>query len=387
MSIPKSNTGAIHLGPHAALRESVVKGSLIRSLFILSFITLTGTLTRADEQNLVFHLRTQQPAEKVFVASEIHDWDAQDPSMQMQKLGSCEFLLTLPKPLLGHLQYKFVVDGNWQTDPDNPHTLTNGVGTENSVFLNETLEEDPALELQKDVRPWDQSTLILPDQNGLDRQITVLRPPGGFQKQSTVTVYFQDGGEYLEKANAANLIANLSSEPGMPAITAVFIPPRERLQEYGHDDFLGQNAENYARFVATTVVPAVERKYGIRGTASTRLIMGPSFGGLISLYTGLKYPTVFGNIASQSASIWRNPELIQDLMQTVSKSHVKPRLFLQWGSLENPGTVNFNQIAAQGAQKLGLPIKAKTIPAMHNWLGWRNGLSEILRTFFKCNSH
>lgn len=360
------------------------QGSLFFHLFFSTTAAIfAASIAHADAQNLVFHVTTTEPAHEVFVASDIHDWDPADPAMKMHAIGPCEFLLTLPKPLVGGLQYKYVVDGKWTTDPDNPLKVGNGVGSENSVFLSGTLAEDPSLQLQNGVRPWDQSTLTLRDQNGVNREITVLRPPFGFQKNRSVTVYFQDGGEYLEKANAANIIANLSSEPGMPAITAVFISPRERLSEYGHDDFLGKNAENYARFVAEKVVNEVEHNYGIHDSSSTRLIMGPSFGGLISLYTGLKYPQIFGNIASQSASIWRAPEKIHALMQSMARSRMKARLFLQWGSLEQQGIVNSNKSALEDADSLGIPAIGHTIPALHNWLGWRNGLSGVLREVFK----
>lgn len=364
------------------MQNPVFQGSQQNFILICSIATLflANTALADNGPSLVFHVTTPAPAKNVYVATDKNGWNSQDPAWKMREVAPCTYLLT--KPPTDGLLYRFVIDGEWQPDPENPLRAYTSNGTENSVFINESMRQDPALELQKGVRTWNRSTLTLPDQNGVGREITVLTPPAGFQKRSSVTVYFQDGVDYLNQANASNVIANLSSEPGMPAITAVFIPPGARHDEYGYTDQLGPLAENYARFIAESVVPAVEQKYGIQDKASNRLIIGPSAGGLISLFTGLKYSNVFGNIASQSASVWMAPEKIHDLMQTVSESQTKPRLFLEWGSLENWGITDFNPAAVNDAKSLGIPVKSRTIPALHNWDGWKNGLSGILRAFF-----
>ena len=65
------------------------------------------------------------------------------------------------------------------------------------------------------------------------------------------------------------------------------------------DDFSG-GADDYARFIAESVVPFAE---GILGPASRRVIAGYSMGGLFALYAP-HVTDLFGSCVSASGSVW-----------------------------------------------------------------------------------
>ena len=44
------------------------------------------------------------------------------------------------------MEYKFIVDGNWQTDPFCAMTVDNGVGGKNSAFIAGDLGDPPELQ-------------------------------------------------------------------------------------------------------------------------------------------------------------------------------------------------------------------------------------------------
>ena len=54
-----------------------------------------------------------------------------DPSFTFQDDGTYTVTLLLAQ---GSYQYKFVVDGNWKHDPNNPNTTDDGFGGQNSVL-------------------------------------------------------------------------------------------------------------------------------------------------------------------------------------------------------------------------------------------------------------
>ncbi len=70
-------------------------------------------------------------ADNVALAGEFNDWDTQANPMKKEN-GIWKTSLELPP---GKYQYKFVVNGDqWKTDPDNPNTIEDGLGGENSLI-------------------------------------------------------------------------------------------------------------------------------------------------------------------------------------------------------------------------------------------------------------
>ncbi len=68
----------------------------------------------------------------VFLAGSFNDWnDAKTKMLDADNDGTYTVTLLLSQ---GEYQYKFVVDGNWQADPNNPTTAEDGFGGSNSVL-------------------------------------------------------------------------------------------------------------------------------------------------------------------------------------------------------------------------------------------------------------
>ncbi len=63
-------------------------------------------------------------------------------------------------------------------------------------------------------------------------------------------------------------------------------------------------AEAHAAFVVKTIKPMIDERYRTQPDAAHTGIAGSSFGGVISLYTGLSYPEVFGFVGAFSPSLW-----------------------------------------------------------------------------------
>ncbi|UEG54659.1 hypothetical protein LLH06_06755 [Mucilaginibacter daejeonensis] len=71
-------------------------------------------------ENTNFKLAGHTDAHNVYVAGSFNNW--RPNVMRMQRTANGWVLpYTLPG---GNYEYKFVVDGNWMTDPSNPHTIT-----------------------------------------------------------------------------------------------------------------------------------------------------------------------------------------------------------------------------------------------------------------------
>jgi 1,4-alpha-glucan branching enzyme len=71
-------------------------------------------------------------AKEVILMGDFNDWNAKRHPMKKNKDGVWEKRVMLPP---GRYEYKFLVDGQWWTDPKNEETCYNCFGTENSVMV------------------------------------------------------------------------------------------------------------------------------------------------------------------------------------------------------------------------------------------------------------
>ena len=77
-----------------------------------------------------FHVQAD-PGAAVFVAGSFNNWDPASYKMKQNGDRFYEASVVLPA---GKHEYKFLVNGVWQTDPDCPTWVANSFGTLNSVM-------------------------------------------------------------------------------------------------------------------------------------------------------------------------------------------------------------------------------------------------------------
>lgn len=84
---------------------------------------------KIKRQKVTFSLEAVD-AESVALTGDFNDWNPEKHPMQRDENGVWhKNLLLLP----GKYEYKFMVDGRWQVDPQNEQTCANRYGTYNSV--------------------------------------------------------------------------------------------------------------------------------------------------------------------------------------------------------------------------------------------------------------
>ena len=81
--------------------------------------------------NVEFKLKGKSNAKQVILSGSFNDWNEQ--SMKMLKVGD-EWKIRL-KMSPGIYEYKFIVDGEWITDPANPYSVQNQHYTFNSILV------------------------------------------------------------------------------------------------------------------------------------------------------------------------------------------------------------------------------------------------------------
>ena len=77
--------------------------------------------------NFVLHA---PEAREVYVAGSFNEWDPADRPLRCDKKGNWRTWMNLTP---GQHEYRFVVNGDWQEDPDAPERQVNPYGAFNSV--------------------------------------------------------------------------------------------------------------------------------------------------------------------------------------------------------------------------------------------------------------
>ncbi|MBN1863903.1 MAG: glycogen-binding domain-containing protein [Victivallales bacterium] len=88
-------------------------------------------LTTVTGRHILFNLSVE-PGSRVSVAGTFNDWNPDaSPMKDNPGSGHCKATLFIPT---GVHEYKFVVDGEWLTDPNCKESVTNDCGSMNSVL-------------------------------------------------------------------------------------------------------------------------------------------------------------------------------------------------------------------------------------------------------------
>lgn len=87
--------------------------------------------SRPVEKPVDFNL-TMPQAHSVALAGSFNNWDVNRTPMRKDQAGEWKTTIWLPK---GRYEYRFVVDGQWVSDPKAEGDVRNPFGTSNSVLI------------------------------------------------------------------------------------------------------------------------------------------------------------------------------------------------------------------------------------------------------------
>ncbi|HKF36252.1 MAG TPA: alpha/beta hydrolase-fold protein [Ktedonobacteraceae bacterium] len=221
-----------------------------------------------------------------------------------------------------------------------------------------------------------------------ERAYTVYLPPAyNPDDRPYPSIYFHDGGDYLSMGKAPIVLNNLISMGAILPVVAVFIPPVDRIREYNCDD-------RYVSFLCDELLPKLQGRYNLSSDPAQRAIIGPSLGGLISLYIGKQRPDRFGLVGAQSSAVKSINGL--DIFDARAAYSINPRLPLRLhlviGSYEDCFSTNergrcsdlLNPVRELRSllEQRGYPYRYAEHHQGHSWGLWRDTLAGVLTYFF-----
>lgn len=234
-----------------------------------------------------------------------------------------------------------------------------------------------------------------------ERTILVYLPPG-YRARAALrypVLYLQDGQNVFDKAtsfgeewhvdeSAQSLIEAAQIEPLI--VVAIYNTGEHRLDEYAPtkvaDKGGGGSAGNYGRMLVEEIKPLIDDKYKTLPSAASTGLGGSSLGGLVTMYLGLRYPTVFNRLAVLSPSIWWDQRLI---VREVEKLNAKLplKIWLDAGTGEGQDVVNDARALRDALVAKGWVLDhdlhyLEAEGAQHNESAWASRIGDVLKWLY-----
>ncbi|MCU0424605.1 MAG: alpha/beta hydrolase-fold protein [Candidatus Kapabacteria bacterium] len=315
------------------------------------------------------------------------------------------------------LAYKFKIENSqrlgpnsWETVQNSTLLLTGKPQTVKRTFNVQSLAPTPPTRLAS-VRVHE----FFQPKTLLQRTISVYVPPGyDNSTQRYPVLYLHDGQNIFDDATAASgewyadeIAEMLIKSKKLPPciIVGVSVRGEDRINEYtpvpmrradglGRADDIGGKGSMHAQMLAEEIKPFIDSTYRTLKDRANTAVGGSSLGGLISIYTAMTYPSVFGRVMAMSPSVWwSNSWILASIRQTIADSiptSLKPaqcRIWVDIGDAEGveavAGARELKNLFIEKGWKLNANLgymEAKNAP--HSETAWSERLEPALSFMF-----
>lgn len=286
--------------------------------------------------------------------------------------------ITLPRD--AYLEYAFYdpVSQKRFIDPLNEKSVNNGFGSRNNYFYMPETMPSPFSMRRADVAngsltPHRVDTWLLQDYG--ERDVWLYKPP---VKEAVPLLIVYDGYDYLNRGRLAAIVDNLIADRRIRPIAMAFLQngkSRRALEYACSDATLG--------WIDHEILPLARKQLNlidIREHPGSYGVLGASFGGLMSVHTGLRMPEIFGNVLSQSAvfEIEGRDFAAVDLMRYGHASRLK--FWMDAGKLE--WLLDDNRRINALMREKGYNVTYREFTGGHNYTAWRDDVWRGLEALF-----
>ncbi|MEL1240255.1 alpha/beta hydrolase [Flavobacterium flavipallidum] len=262
----------------------------------------------------------------IYISGNFNDWRTQDKEFVMERVGTglYHFKFKHDFPLPETVLYKFT-KGDWSA----VEIDANGERTENRSTNQHTgIQKEHVFRWRKNWLPFKQNFLpqiqLISDefeipQLNTTRKVWALLPHDyDNSTESYPVMYLQDAQNlFNENAKFGNweidkkLAVMSEYKVGKIIVIAVEHAEGGRIQEYNvGKTVLGKGlGKKYIKFLVETLKPYVDSNFRTKKEREFTGIGGSSMGALVSIFSGLRHPEVFGKLMIFSPSLWVTPKI------------------------------------------------------------------------------
>ncbi|PWA05959.1 alpha/beta hydrolase [Flavobacterium psychrotolerans] len=261
----------------------------------------------------------------VYISGNFNHWHTQDKKFEMEKIGNGLYHYKFPADFSypEELLYKYT-KGDWSEVEIDKY----GNRTENhSCKQSSGIRKDHVDKWRKNWLPFKPNFLPkvhliseefeIPQLNKTRRIWALLPHDYETSLEHYPVMYLQDAQNlFNENAQYGNweidkkLAVMSEYNIGKIIIIAIEHAEEDRIKEYNVGKTIlgvGQG-KKYIRFITDTLKPFIDKKFRTKSEREFTGIGGSSMGGLVSIFSGLMYPEVYGKLMIFSPSLWVIPK-------------------------------------------------------------------------------
>ena len=311
--------------------------------------------------------------------SDIHGWEDKPRPFKRtadHEVWSCS--LTVPRD--AYVEYSFYDPFTHEKmlDPLNRQSVSNGLGGRNNFFYMPETMPSPFSMRRADIRTGtitrhrvDAGFL----QDDGERDVYLYKPPVG---GAVPLLIVYDGHDYLHRARLATIVDNLIADKRIRPIAIAFLQNgrSRRTVEYFCSDAT-------IHWLEHEVLPLARQHLRLLNPddhPGTYGVLGASAGGLMSFYTGLRLPEIFGKVLCQSAvfSIDGRDFTAVDLVRYGQGRDLQ--IWMDVGTLEELLEDNRRMIALLDKRQYN--VTYREFSGGHNYTAWRDDIWRGLEVMF-----
>lgn len=309
---------------------------------------------------------------------DIHMWE--DAPQKMKRIDKELWAYSIELPAAAYLEYSFYEPREEKRieDPLNSNTVFNGIEHYNHFFYMPELSATELAIHRKNiphgkVTYHNVETWMLAD-NG-QRDVYFYRPP---VKEPVPLLVVYDGTDYLKRAMLNTIVDNLIHEKRIRPIAMAFLQNGDEYRgvEYACSDATIMWLENI-------ILPLARKRLNLLDTAKhpgAYGVLGASFGGLMSMYTGLRMPEIFGKVISQSGVFESEGRdfVAVDLIRSKQAREIK--IWMDIGHFD--WLLEDNRRLQPILRENGYEVTYREFSGGHNYTCWRNEVGIALEKMF-----
>jgi len=309
---------------------------------------------------------------------DLHGWEDNPQKLKRLVPGLWEITFELPRD--AYLEYAFY-DPRTESrfpDPLNPRSVYSGVGSYNHFFYMPKATPTPLAVPKKGVPRGKVTyhraeTWMLADDG--ERDVYFYRPPVN-EPVPLLVVY--DGVDYLERAKLNIIVDNLIAEKRIRPIAMAFLQNGDdrRGVEYACSDAT-------IAWLDHVILPLAHKRLNlidIKRNRGAYGVLGASFGGLMSIYTGLRMPEFFGKVIAQSA-VFESEGRDFAVVELIKHRHSRDiKIWMDAGRLDS--LLEDNRRMQPILKENGYDVTYREFTAGHNYTAWRDDVWRGLEAMF-----
>ncbi|PJC87994.1 hypothetical protein CSW98_02415 [Vibrio sp. HA2012] len=190
-----------------------------------------------------------------------------------------------------------------------------------------------------------------------------------------------DGDKYIHQGKIPEILDNMKGKNEIPSVKAVFITnpsPESRSRELSCNPVFSDALVN-------EILPELQKEENL-GDKNKKILIGSSYGGLISAYTAIRYPDIFCGVLSLSGSFWwtshsdskESGQEKQVISQLTQKKTLPIRWYFSAGIFENTWIFPANEELRSVLKSKGYQYCFRPVASSHDMLSWRTTFPDGL---------